>query len=118
MGLGRKMSLIEKIQSAQAADSRIEVYVARWGETLYFKRITSRDVDAMKHKYPDMKDTPSMKSLVGVVVDAAMTKDGEKAFTIEHKPLLMSEPVEVINHIVKAIMPTDESAIVEETEKN
>jgi len=110
--------LIEKIQSAQSRDTRLEVNIPRWGETLYFKRISSRDVDNCKRKYPDMKDVPLLQSLVGIVVDFAELEDGTKAFTLEHKPLLMSEPVEVINHIISSIMPSGMDAIAEEAEKN
>lgn len=112
------MGIRDTILAAQAGEKRLDVTVERWGgETLYFRRLTTRDVDNISRKYPKFFIEPSMTMLVDVLIDRAETVDGEKLFTRDDKSMLMSEPAEVIDSIARSmVLKTAEPA--EEIEKN
>ena len=57
--------------------------------TLKASALTAQDMTVLKRKHPDFMSNPSMEGMVDLLIRKARLADGEKAFTLEHKPLLM-----------------------------
>jgi hypothetical protein len=58
----------------------------------------------------------TVDGMVDLIIMKAETKDGEKAFTLEDKPFLMSEKVSIIAELSAKMF--GETVSVEEQEKN
>ena len=112
------MSIIERIQKAQAEDERIDVDVPRWGCKLYFKRMDPRGFDAILKRHPTFRDNPTIGAFVDLICLRAENEDGSPAFDIKSDRItLMGEPIELINDIANKILPQS-APNVEEIEKN
>lgn len=114
------MSIAERIAANRAARERRSVDVMEWGEDdaplqIYFTDVSAREIEKVRAKYKDFLNNPSMAAMVEIIIMKAETDAGEKMFTLEDKPILMGEPVDVIANVFGAVFSSD---TVEAKEKN
>lgn len=114
------MSIAERIAANRAARERRSVDVMEWGEDgaplqIYYTDVSAREIEKVRTKYKDFLNNPSMAAMVEIIIMKAETDAGEKMFTLEDKPVLMGEPVDVIATVFGAVFSSD---TVEAKEKN
>ena len=114
------MSLAEKIAAKRAEKELGSFEVEEWGEEgkpliLFFTDVAARDMSKIQKKHKDFINNPTMDAMVDMIILKALNKDGEKAFDVGDKFILMGEPLNVIAKVFGAIF---ESVSVEEQEKN
>lgn len=114
------MSLIETIRKRQQA-SRRQLEIPEWSPedeapfVLYFGKFLAHDLDRLQRKHRDFINNVTIAGMVDMIIMKAQDRDGNSIFTIEDKPTLMREPVEVITRIAGEMMV---STSFEEHEKN
>lgn len=108
------MNLLDKLKEAIEFDT-IEVEVPAWGETFYVTPLSVQELSKMQKKHPDFLANSSMEAAVDLIMMKAMNKDGEKAFTLEHKPYLLKQKATIIMQFYSALIGT---AVQEDQEKN
>jgi len=108
------MSLLEKLESAIKSDL-IEIEVAAWDETFYVSPINAKEMITLQKKFPDFLTNSSMEAAVELIMMKAMNKNGEKAFTLEHKPLLLRQNFSIVLQFYAALVGT---VLQEDHEKN
>jgi len=114
------MSIAEKIAAKRAEKELGSFEVEEWGDdgkplTLFFTDVAARDMSKIQKKHKDFINNPTMDAMVDMIILKAMTKEGEKAFDVGDKFILMGEPLNVIAKVFGAIF---ETVSVEEQEKN
>lgn len=102
------MSLAKRIAAKRADQQRGFVDVEEWGEgetplRLFFSSVSARDIEKVQRKYKDFLINTSLGAMVEMMIEKCEDKDGEKAFTLEDKPILMGEPVGVIAKVFGAV---------------
>jgi len=113
------MSLGEQI-AARRVKERRTIEVPEWGEDnspliLYASAITAGDINKLQRKHKNFLNDMTVDGMVDLIIMKAETKDGQKAFTLEDKPFLMSE-VSIIAELSAKMF--GETVSVEEQEKN
>lgn len=114
------MSIAKRIAAKRADQTREVVEVPEWGEgddplRLYFTPVTARDIEKIQRKHKDFLTNATMGAMVDMLIIKCEDENGDPAFTLEDKPILMGEPIGVIANVFgKAFNATD----VEEHEKN
>lgn len=81
---------------------------------LFYTPFSGLDMAAIQRKHDDFPST-KIEAMFDVIIQKALTEDGEKAFTLEHKPMLRRLPHELI---YKIAVPMFSSTSVEEHEGN
>ena len=108
------MSLLDKLKEAIEFDN-IEIEVPAWEETFYVSPLSVQELSKLQKRFPDFLINTSIEAAVELIMMKAMTKDGEKAFTLEHKPFLLKQRATIIMQFYGALVGT---AIQEDHEKN
>jgi len=108
------MSLLDKLKEA-ISDNTIEIEVPAWGETFYVSPLSVQELAKLQKKFPDFLSNNSIEAAVELIMLKAMTKDGEKAFTLEHKPYLLRQNVSIVMKFYSVLVG---SALAEDYEKN
>ena len=114
------MSIAKRIAAKRAEKERGFVNVEEWGEgdnslRLFFNQVNARDIEKVQRKYKDFLTSPSLASMVELIIDKCEDEKGDRAFTLEDKAILMGEPVNVIATVFGAVFGAPS---VEEHEKN
>lgn len=107
MSLGKRLA-------AKRQQRRNRIEVAEWGDdgaplVLFASFLNCGDVDRLQRKHPNFINSPSIASMVDLLIMKAEDQDGEKLFTLEDKPFLMREPVSLISAIAGQMFSTIES---------
>jgi hypothetical protein len=102
------MSLARRIAAKRADQQRGFVDVEEWGEgetplRLFFTSVSARDIEKVQRKYKDFLTNTSLGAMVEMVIEKCEDQKGDKAFTLEDKPILMSEPVGLIAKVFGAV---------------
>jgi hypothetical protein len=102
------MSLSKRIAAKRADKQRAHVDVEEWGEggvplRLYYNSVTARDIEKVQRKYKDFLTNTSMAAMVEMIIEKCEDEKGDKAFTLEDKPILMGEPVNVIASVFGSV---------------
>ena len=108
------MSLLDKLKDAIQADN-IEIEVPAWKETFYVSPLTVQELAKLQAKFPDFLTNSSVEAAVELIMMKAMNKDGEKAFTLEHKPYLLRQRATIVMQFYSVLVGT---ALSEDHEKN
>jgi len=108
------MSLLDKLKEALEAES-IEIEVPAWQETFYVSPLSVQELAKLQKKFPDFLTNSSVEAAVELIMMKAMTKDGEKAFTLEHKPYLLRQKATIVMKFYSVLVGT---ALAEDHEKN
>ena len=114
------MSLGEQIAARRIKQKRT-IEVPEWGEDntpliLYASAVTAGDINKLQRRHKNFLNDMTVDGMVDLIIMKAETKDGEKAFTLEDKPFLMSEKVSIIAELSAKMF--GETVPVEEHEKN
>jgi len=114
------MSLAKRIAANRAEKTRNFVDVKEWGEgetplRLYFTEVSARDIEKVQRKYPGFLSDPSMSAMVEMIILKSEDEAGEKAFTLDDKPILLNETVAPIAKVFGGIFNVSG---VEDHEKN
>lgn len=114
------MSLAQAIAGSKKTNRR-SIEVTEWlvddaPVVLYSGSITAGDIDKLQRKHKDFLNNMTMAGMVDLIILKAETKDGDKAFTLEDKAILMREPVNVIADLAGQMF--GDIATIEDQEKN
>ena len=114
------MSIAKRIAAKRAEKPREVVEVPEWGEgddplRLFFTSVTARDIEKVQRKHKDFLSSPTMAAMVETLIIKCEDENGDAAFTLEDKPILMGEPIGVIAKVFGAVFQAD---AIEEHEKN
>ena len=114
------MSLAKRIAAKRAEEQRGFLDVEEWGEgdqplRLYFTTVSARDMEQIQRKHKDFINNPTMSAMIDMIIRKCESDVGESVFTLEDKPILMGEPINLIAKVFGSIL---ESVTVEEHEKN
>jgi hypothetical protein len=114
------MSIAKRIAARRAEQERGSVDVEEWGEVdiplrLFFAPVSARDIEAIQRKHPNFLNSPTLGAMVEMIIRKCEDEKGQSAFTLEDKPILMGETINVIAKVFGAVF---ESASAEEHEKN
>lgn len=102
------MSLAKRIAAKRADQQRGFVDVEEWGEgetplRLFFAKVSARDIEKIQRKYKDFLTNTTLAAMVEMLIEKCEDEKGDKAFTLEDKPILMGEPVSVIASVFGAV---------------
>jgi len=114
------MSLIDLIRKKQHS-TRKTIEVPEWSAEdeapfiVYFGKFLAHDLDRLQRKHPGFINNVTIAGMVDMIIMKAQDRDGNILFTLEDKPTLMREPVEVITRIAGEMMTANS---FEDHEKN
>lgn len=113
------MSIADRIKARTAAKFHIDV--PEWGEDgqpqrVFYGPMLAGEVNKLQRKHPNFLTNMEMAGAVELVIMKAEDGQGEKLFTLEDKPTLMREEVQVISRVAAAFFSGTTS--LEELEKN
>jgi len=114
------MSIAKRIAAKRSEQERSFAEVEEWGEAdeplrLFFGPVTARDIEKVQRKHPNFLTNTTMGAMVEMIIAKCEDEAGEKAFTLEDKPILMGEPINVIANLFGSVFASDS---VEDHEKN
>jgi hypothetical protein len=112
------MSLGKKLASLRQAN-RKQIEVAQWSEevpVIYVSALTAGDVDKIQRKHKNFIESPTIAGMVDLIIMKAEDKDGDKLFSLEDKPFLMGEPLNVISELAQQMF--NDVTSIEDAEKN
>lgn len=112
------MSLGKKLAERRSAN-RKQIEVSEWADEIpciYVRPLTAGDVDKIQRKHKDFINNPTVAAMVDLIILKAEDKEGEKLFSLEDKPFLMSESLTTISAVAQEMFNDVISA--EEAEKN
>jgi len=114
------MSLGEQI-AARRVKERRTIEVPEWGENntpliLYASAITAGDINKLQRKHKNFLNDMTVDGMVDLIIMKAETKDGEKAFSVADKQILLGEKINVIAEVSAKMF--GETVSIEEQEKN
>lgn len=114
------MSLAAQIAENLSKQRRV-IEVPEWGTDdapmlLYVGPVTAGDVDKLQRKHKNFMNEQTIGGMVDLIIQKAETVDGDRAFTLEDKAILMRVPLPVIARVVGNIF--DDTVDIEDAEKN
>jgi len=116
------MGLAKELRSRREIKRR-RIEVEAWSDefghafVMYCRPITCYDLNEIQKRHPKMLESPTVASMVDLIVMKAEGEDGEKLFTAaEDRIDLMGEETTIISAIAEEMFAQIES--VEEQEKN
>lgn len=113
------MSIASRIAAKRAERDRSFVEVDEWGDDtplkLYFTDMTARDIERIQRKHKDFLSNPTLSAMVEAIILKCEDENGDKAFSLEDKPILMGETIGVIAKVFGAVLGAVD---VEDHEKN
>lgn len=112
------MSIAKRISDRTATKKHVDV--KEWGEDgkperVFFGPLLAGEMDKIQRKHPGFLQSASFAGMVDLIILKAETGDGEKLFTLEDKPILMREELNIIARVAADMMGADS---VEDQEKN
>lgn len=108
------MSLHEKLRSI--IDKELKSFYCEELETTFWASpLATNEMIKLQEKHGNFYETMSLSAFVDLILMKALDEQGNKAFTLEEKPLLMRVPPAVIYSLGAGIMGTQLS---EDYEKN
>lgn len=114
------MGLADNIRNNRSK-TRTKIVVASWGDdsgpaVIYASALTAGDISKIQRKHKDFLNNTSVEAMIDLILLKAETQDGEKAFSLEDKPLLMRESLNVISDVAGQMFGDVDS--IEDIEKN
>jgi hypothetical protein len=108
------MSIAKRIAANRAAQPRGFVDVEEWGEgdkplRLFFTQVNARDIEKVQRKYKDFLVASSLGGMVEMIIEKCEDEKGTSTFTLEDKPILMSEPPLLIARVFNAVFNAQSS---------
>lgn len=116
------MGLARELRSRRTIDRR-EILVPAWADDtgqpfkLYCRPITCYDLNEIQKRHPKVLESPTVASMVDLIVMKAEDEGGDKLFTsAEDRMDLMGEETQIISSIAEEMFGQIQS--IEELEKN
>ena len=113
------MSIASRIAAKRAERDRSFVEVDEWVDDtplkLYFTEMTACDIERIQRKHKDFLSNPTLSAMVEAIILKCEDENGDKAFSLEDKPILMGETIGVIAKVFGAVLGAVD---VEDHEKN
>lgn len=102
------MSLSKRI-AERTSGFRANIEVAEWGEDntpliVYYGPMLAGEMDRIQRKHPNFLNDISFAGMVDIIILKAEDREGNKLFTLEDKPILMREEMNVISKVASAIV--------------
>lgn len=112
------MSIAKRI--AERTSQKRSIEVPAWGEPgspekVFFGPLLAGELNRIQRKHPTFLSSASFEAMVELIILKAENGQGEKLFTLEDKPILMREQVEIISSVAAEMMSSQSQ---EELEKN
>jgi hypothetical protein len=103
------MSAFGERISANTAKSTKRVEVVEWGDetepmVLFATPLNCGEFTKLQKKHPDFLNNMTIEGLVDLIILKAMDGDGNKAFDIGDKPVLMRQPVSIVSNVAGQLM--------------
>lgn len=110
----------EQIAANRAARTRSFIDVEEWGDgenplRIHYGAVTGHEIDRVQRKHKDFLSSPTLPAMVELMIVKSEDEAGEKLFTLEDKPILLREPLELITRVFGELFG---STSIEEQEKN
>lgn len=101
------MSIAKRI--AERTSTKRHIEVAEWGEQgkpekVYYGPLLAGELNRIQRKHPSFLQSASFDAMVDLIILKSENGQGEKLFTLEDKPVLMREEVNVISRLAGALM--------------
>ena len=114
------MSAFGERISAKTNQSTIRVEVAEWGDknepmVLFATPLNAGEFSRLQKKHPNFLNNMTIEGLVDLIIMKALDEDGEKAFDVGDKPVLMRQSVTIVSEVAGQLM--GEMNDVEEVKK-
>jgi len=114
------MGLSDNIR-ANRSKSRTKIIVEAWGDdagpaVIFSSPLTAGDISRIQRKHKDFLNNTSVEAMIDLIILKAESEDGEKAFSIEDRPVLMRENLNVISEVAGQMFGDIDS--IEDLEKN
>ena len=103
------MSAFGERISAKAKQSTVRVEVLEWGDenepmVLFATPLNAGEFSRLQKKHPNFLTNMTIEGLVDLIIMKALDEDGEKAFDVGDKPILMRQPVNVVSEVAGQLM--------------
>ena len=108
------MSLHEKLKELVNKETK-SFYCEELDMTFWSSQISTSEMIKLQEKHGNFYDTMSLNAFIDLIMIKALDKDGNKAFTLEDKPLLLRVSPNVIYSIGGGILGAQ---LTEDQEKN
>lgn len=86
------------------------------GEKLFSSPVTVQDLQMILKKHPNVMNGTDLAGMVEVIIRKVEDENGERVFTLEHKPKLMRLPIGDVAELFNRVFSTVEYE--EDAEKN
>ena len=114
------MSILGEQIRAKQSTERTRIEVAEWGEdeplVLYAGELLCGEFNKLQRKHPDFLNNQTIEALVDLIIMKAETDQGDKAFDVGDKPILMRQPLTVVTNVASSLMGNLDT--IEDAEKN
>ena len=115
------MSAFGERISANTNKTTKRVEVEEWGDdnepmVLFATPLNCGEFNKLQRKHPDFLNNMTIEGLVDLILLKAMDENGDKAFDVGDKPILMRQPVNVVSNVARQLM--GEMQGVEEVKKD
>ena len=106
---------------AKTSQETIRVEVAEWGDenepmVLFATPLNAGEFSRLQKKHPNFLNNMTVEGLIDMLIMKAMDSDGNKAFDVGDKPILMRQPVGLVSNVAGALM--GDVASVDEAKKD
>lgn len=103
------MSAFGERISSKANKNTVRVEVVEWGDedepmVLFATPLNAGEFSRLQKKHPNFLTNMSIEGLVDLIIMKALQENGEKAFDIGDKPILMRQPVNVVSDVAGQLM--------------
>lgn len=103
------MSAFGERISAKAKQNTVRVEVLEWGDenepmVLFATPLNAGEFSRLQKKHPNFLTNMTIEGLVDLIIMKALDEDGEKAFDVGDKPILMRQPVNVVSEVAGQLM--------------
>jgi hypothetical protein len=114
------MGLADNIR-ANRSKSRTKIIVEAWGDddgpaVIFSSPLTAGDISRIQRKHKDFLSNTSVEAMIDLIILKAESEDGDKAFSVEDRPVLMRENLNVISEVAGQMFGDIDS--IEDLEKN
>lgn len=97
------MSIHDKIKERISQEPK-SFYVEEWDETIFATPLTCGEMSKLQKRHPNFLTAMEGESMVDLIIMKCLDKEGEKLFTLEHKPHLLRETLSVISAVAGKIL--------------
>jgi len=115
------MSAFGERISAKTNQNTVRVEVPEWGDenepmVLFATPLNAGEFSKLQKKHPNFLANMTIDGLVDLIIMKAMDSEGNKAFDVGDKPILMRQPVNIVSNVAGALM--GEVASVDDAKKD